>query len=216
MTEETQQKIMKNSKLEKQIENLKKFVAVRDRIASEGGNYCSVTLQLTFMEQNLQEIPQIVAFAIENGVDRVKGHHLWAHFDEIKDENLRRNNASIERWNATAKECRDYAALNKLKNGKTIRLDNFFDLNVTATNEEPIHADAVCPFLGKEAWINHEGRFDPCCAPDEQRKSLGYFGNINQPGQSLEEIWNSKKYKDLCENYMSKPLCRGCNMRRPP
>ena len=229
ITKVTQEKVMKNSNLEKQVENLKQFLAVRDRVAAEGGNYCSVTLQLTFMEVNLTEIPAIVAFAIENGCDRVKGHHLWAHFPEIKDEDLRRSKDSILRWNAIAKQCREYAAAHPLRNGKTLRLDNFFDLELSAaaavTSEQmpreltvssPIHPEAVCPFLGKEAWINHEGRFDPCCAPDEQRKSLGDFGNINEPGQSLMEIWKGEKYQELCRTYLSKPLCRGCNMRQPP
>jgi hypothetical protein len=80
----------------------------------------------------------------------------------------------------------------------------------------PIHPDAVCPFLGKEAWVNHEGRFDPCCAPDEQRKALGSFGNLTVPGQSLSEIWGSEAYQKLCATYLTKPLCHGCNMRQPP
>ena len=222
-TEETQQKIMKNSKLSKQVANLKEFVKERDNIAAAGGNYCSVTLQLTFMEDNLEEIPDIVAFAIENNCDRVKGHHLWAHFDEIKNQNLRRSTESILKWNKIAKKCRDYAAANPLKNNKILRLDNFYDLELSAAADplmpqvsSPIHPEAVCPFLGKEAWVNHEGRFDPCCAPDEQRKVLGSFGNINLPGQSIDDIWKSDKYLDLVKNYHKKPLCRGCNMRQPP
>eukprot|EP00614_Pseudopedinella_elastica_P020449 CAMPEP_0172631388 /NCGR_PEP_ID=MMETSP1068-20121228/178885_1 /TAXON_ID=35684 /ORGANISM="Pseudopedinella elastica, Strain CCMP716" /LENGTH=833 /DNA_ID=CAMNT_0013442511 /DNA_START=201 /DNA_END=2699 /DNA_ORIENTATION=- len=198
-TQNTQQKIMKNSNLDTQKRNLKEFINVRDRVASEGGNYCSVTLQLTFMEQNLSEIPDIVRFAIECGCDRVKGHHLWAHFTEIEGEDLRRSKASIDRWNRIAAQCRDYASAHPLKNMKRLRLDNFFALDHSASAEQgdkiteqtnsPIHPEAVCPFLGKEAWVNHEGRFDPCCAPDEQRKSLGDFGNINEPGNSLMEIW---------------------------
>lgn len=208
---------MKRSDLEKQIENLKKFLVIRDRIALEGGNYCSCTLQLTFMEVNLNEILPIVAFAVENGCDRVKGHHLWAHFSEIKDENLRRTKASVLRWNAIATECRKYVESHPLKNGKILRLDNFYDLEVSEDDKvvnSRIHPEAVCPFLGKEAWVNHEGRFDPCCAPDEQRKSLGYFGNINDT--SLQEIWNGEKYQELIKNYRSKPLCVGCTMRQPP
>lgn len=226
-TEATQQKIMKNSKLATQISNLQQFVVIRDKVAADGGNYCSVTLQLTFMEVNLEEIPAIVVLAIDNGCDRVKGHHLWAHFDEIADQNLRRSRESILRWNAVAKQCRDYANAHPLRNGKTLRLDNFFDLELSAAaapdsggaamkSSSPIHPDAVCPFLGKEAWVNHEGRFDPCCAPDEQRKALGNFGNLIVPRQSLMEIWQSDKYTELCDTYLTKPLCHGCNMRQPP
>ena len=70
------------------------------------------------------------------------------------------------------------------------------------------------PFLNKEAWVNTEGRFSPCCTPDEQRKQLGEFGNLYE--MSLAEIWESKAYKNLQKTYMSHPLCVGCNMRKPP
>lgn len=234
-TEQTQQKIMKGSKLSTQLVNLKHFIKIRDEIASTlDGNRCNVTLQLTFMEDNLNEIPDIIALAIDYGCDRVKGHHLWAHFNEIKKQNLRKNEDSINRWNEIAKQCRDYVHKHKLANGKYLILENFIDLKHTSDNndklsysnnndelikESSINIDTLvndtyeCPFLGKEAWINHEGRFDPCCAPDEQRKSLGSFGNINDI--SLLDIWTSKKYKDLMMNYKSYPLCKTCTMRKP-
>lgn len=121
ITQKTQEKIMKNSNLEKQIYNLKRFIYIRNEIAAMGGNYCSVTLQLTFMEQNIMEIPDIIQFAIDNECDRVKGHHLWAHFDEIKGEDLRRNASSILKWNTIAEKCRHIADTQLLKNGKKIK-----------------------------------------------------------------------------------------------
>lgn len=223
ITAETQAKIMKRSDIGVQIDNLKAFLQVRDEVFESGGNYCSVTLQLTFMEDNLSEFPALVRFAIELGCDRVKGHHLWAHFPELKDQNLRRSEASIARWNSVAKECRDIADQTPLKSGKLIKLENFFDLEPGSSLESQqegdtsfaqIHPNAVCPFLGKEAWVNHEGRFDPCCAPDEERKGLGSFGNLRD--SSMLDLWESEKYKDLVEKYLSHDLCKGCNMRRPP
>lgn len=104
-TNATQHRIMKNSNLDNQKANLETFIKVRDRVASEGGNYCSVTLQLTFMDQNLGEILDVVKFAKLSGCDRVKGHHLWAHFPEIENQNLRRNNSSIIEWNKVATQC---------------------------------------------------------------------------------------------------------------
>lgn len=193
-TETMQKSIMKGSTLAQQIANLKAFIRVRDEFAASSptANYCSVTLQLTFMEQNLSEIPAIVSLAIAHGCDRVKGHHLWAHFSEIKDQDLRRCAASIARWNAIAAQCRHIADTTPLLNGRKIRLDHFFDLDPSAAandgttpsdagssgsstgaalqsrsrsasdpSSSPIHPEAVCPFLGKEAWINHAGRFDP-------------------------------------------------------
>ena len=211
-TQETQEKIMKGSNLDTQKDNLRKFIEIRNSMAQNGGNYCSVTLQLTFMEVNLQELPELVKFAIEEDCDRVKGHHLWAHFAEIKEEDLRRNKDSIGRWNAIASECREIASTHSRPSGRPFRLGHFFNLD-DSQQESP--QGGVCPFLGQEAWVNHSGRFDPCCAPDEQRLSLGNFGNVTEQETSLLDIWISDQYNGLVQNYTKRPLCKNCNMRRP-
>ena len=113
-TSETAEKVMIGSRFEKQLDNLKEFLKIRDQVATTLGNratgmctylfffffslfsfvifsllllcsFCSllfflfntnweiVTLQLTFMEVNLKEIPDVVRLAISLGVDRIKG-----------------------------------------------------------------------------------------------------------------------------------------------
>ena len=42
-----------------QLNNLTKFIRIRDEVAEKGGNRATVTLQLTFMEVNLSEIPEV-------------------------------------------------------------------------------------------------------------------------------------------------------------
>ena len=185
---------MKGSNLKKQKANLQKFIAVRDEIHSKGGNHCSITLQLTFMESNLQEIPAIVKFAMESGCDRVKGHHLWTHNrPEMEQENLRRSPDSIRRWNKIAAECHEIA-----KGREGFRLENFLELDpMKAGAGSDITPDAKCPFLGEEAWVNAEGVFSPCCAPDEERKALGSFGVVESSGDegSLGRVWKSQEYQ---------------------
>ena len=61
--------------------------------------------------------------------------------------------------------------------------------------------------------MSAEGRFDPCCAPDAQRRLLGEFGNLHDQG--IIEIWKGKGYRDLQSTYRNKTLCLGCNMRKP-
>ena len=216
ITQATQEKIMKGSNLANQIENLRTFVKVRNRIAESGGNYCSVTLQLTFMRINLDEIPRLVEFSIQEDIDRVKGHHLWAHFAEIKNEDLRRSPESIRLWNAIASECREIAATCSRPSGRPFRLEHFNDLDESQESQGAVAVDSYCPFLGQEAWVNHSGRFDPCCAPDQARLSLGKFGNItDKETGGLLGIWNSDPYNDLVQNYTQRPLCKNCTMRRP-
>ncbi|HGG57963.1 MAG TPA: glycosyltransferase, partial [Nannocystis exedens] len=121
-TAATQEAIMVGGRWHKALENVRKFIAVRDAHAASGGNRCRLTFQLTFLESNVAELADIVRLAIELGVDRVKGHHLWAHFDQIKEESMRRNPGAIERWNHAVEEALQAADERPLANGKTILL----------------------------------------------------------------------------------------------
>jgi len=114
-------------------------------------------------------------------------------------------------WNEAVQAAYEAAELNRLPNGEKVLLENIFPLVQGA--DVDIAPGAVCPFLGKEAWVSAQGRFDPCCAPDALRRTLGEFGNVQE--QSLYEIWQSSAYRELLDTYLEHPLCQGCNMRRP-
>lgn len=204
-TAETHEQIMLGARWEAVLGNLRSFIRVRDAHAAAGGDRCRVTLQLTFLERNVGELADIIHLAIDLGVDRIKGHHLWAHFTEIADQSMRRDPAAIARWNAAVAAAQEVA-------GTRVQLDNIFPLDPSQRGD--IAPGGACPFLGQEAWISAEGRFDPCCAPDAQRRTLGEFGDLHT--RSLMEIWRGEPYRDLLATYRTRTLCQGCNMRRPP
>ncbi len=210
-TKATHEAVMLGARWEQMLANVREFVAVRDGHAAAGGNRCRATFQLTFLETNVAELPDVVRLAAELGVDRVKGHHLWAHFDAIKSLSMRRSSESIARWNAAVHAAREAADLFRLPGGGRVLLENVFPLDPDAP--EDLAPGGTCPFLGQEAWISAEGRFNPCCAPDAQRRSLGEFGNLKET--SLTEIWTGPEYATLVAGYASRSLCRGCNMRKP-
>lgn len=210
-TKKTQEDIMKGSNWEKIIENLKFFIAIRDAYAAKGGNRCRVTLQLTFLQTNVNELADIVKLGIDLGVDRIKGHHLWTHFDEIKNLSMRRNQKAVQQWNEAVKAAHAIQQQYLLPNGQRILLENIDILAEDA--HENLAPGGFCPFLGKEAWVSAEGKFSPCCAPDEQRKALGDFGCVTD--RSIADIWESEQYKVLQKSYHSHPLCISCNMRKP-
>ena len=211
-SKKTQERIMLGSRWETVLANVRAFVQVRDDHAASGGNRCRVTFQLTFLETNVHELHTIVKLAAELGVDRVKGHHLWAHFPQIRALSMRRDGAAIARWNRAVDAARKASERHRLPDGRRVLLENIFPLAESATEE--LAADAVCPFLGREAWVSADGRFNPCCAPDALRRQLGDFGNLNDT--SLHAIWNGPAYKHLQRTYMRHRLCQGCNMRNPP
>ncbi|KAG0163327.1 hypothetical protein DFQ30_000355 [Apophysomyces sp. BC1015] len=197
-TKSTQEKIMLKTKWEKVLDNINKFIEIRNRHAKEGGNYCQVTLQMTFLETNVHELADIVQLGIDLGVDRIKGHHLWAHFAEIKQLSMRRNRDAIGRWNQAVERAHAIADAHPLPNGKRIRLENIYPLREEADLD--LLPGGECPFLGQEAWVATDGRFSPCCAPDKERRKLGDFGSVAD--KPIQAIWNSLSYQNLYENNM--------------
>ena len=126
-------------------------------------------------------------------------------------QSLRRSPEAIKDWNQVVDQAYLAAEEHRLSDGSRVVLDNVFRLD--PNDGDDISAGAECPFLGGEAWVASDGRFNPCCAPDALRRTLGDFGNVN--GTSLYDIWEGAGYQHLRENYMERSLCRGCNMRRP-
>jgi MoaA/NifB/PqqE/SkfB family radical SAM enzyme len=209
-TKQTSELIMIGSNFEKRVQNVKDFIRIRDEVFASGGNFCRMTFQLTFIELGLEELPDVIRLAASLGVNRVKGHHLWVFTKEMQNQNLRRNVNSIHRWNEIVTKALDAAELFRLPSGEKVALENIYPLNESAMEE--LVSDGVCPFLGEEAWVSSEGRFNPCCAPNEERLKLGGFGNLFDT--SIDNIWQGPAYQSLRKNYLKHAVCKGCNMRK--
>ena len=124
---------------------------------------------------------------------------------------MRRSPGAIGRWNSAVDAAYETAESHRLASGNRVLLENIFRLDPGGDGE--IAAGAECPFLGREAWVASDGRFNPCCAPDALRRTLGDFGNMNEV--SLYAIWESSGYKSLQADYLQNSLCRSCTMWRP-
>lgn len=210
-TAETSKEIMKGLDFEQAISNVKEFIAYRDSYFQEKGYFCRVTLQLTFMQYNMHELADIIKLAASLGIDRVKGHQLWDHFDEIKTLSMKASPESIKQWNTYVTEAHIAADVYKKANGEKVLLENIIPINKNEIKEVP--EEYECPFLEQELWISATGKISPCCAPDNLRQSLGDFGNIKTT--SIENILKSEHYKDLVNNYKTKNVCKTCVMRKP-
>ncbi|GHV34504.1 hypothetical protein FACS1894178_2130 [Bacteroidia bacterium] len=210
-TAETSERIMTGSNFQMALENTKKLIVLRNAHFEKTGYFCRITFQLTFMQNNMHELADIVKLAAEIGIDRVKGHHFWTHFAEIENQSMKATKASVAQWNEYVKQA--YAAQEQYRkpNGEKVLLENIILLSKNEESEVP--EIYKCPFLKKELWISATGKVSPCCAPDNLRQSLGDFGNIEK--MSLTEVLASKNYRNLVENYKKQDLCRMCNMRKP-
>jgi glycosyltransferase involved in cell wall biosynthesis/MoaA/NifB/PqqE/SkfB family radical SAM enzyme len=210
-TTETAEKVMLGLNFNHVLEKVKEFVAFRNKLFTETGWYCRITFQLTFMQNNMHELADIVKLAAELGVDRVKGHQLWTHFEEIKSLSMKVNEKSISNWNEYVKQAYQAQENFRKPNGEKVILENIIPLNINETKELP--EDYKCPFLTKEVWISATGNISPCCAPDNLRKSLGDFGNISTT--TIKDVLQGEAYTELVRNYKTKQLCKICNMRKP-
>ena len=210
-TAETSEKIMCGSNFQKTLENIKKLLAFRSQYFAETNYYCRITFQLTFMQNNMHELADIVKLASELGVDRIKGHHLWTHFVEIENLSMKATKESITQWNKYVKQAYEIQENYRKPNSEKVLLENILLLSENENSEIP--NDYVCPFLEKELWISATGKISPCCTPDNLRQSLGDFGNIENT--TIQEVLNSLNYIQLVENYKNIELCKTCNMRKP-
>ncbi len=163
------------------------------------------------MERNLDELPRLLRWAIENGIDRFKGHHLWVTWPQLAEQSLRRSQESIVRWNQMVTALREIAAAEPRPDGLRIRLENVEPLSISA--DPDIGTMTRCPFLGREAWIEADGSFQVCCCPSSQRQDFGEFGNLHET--SFMEIWRSPSYRSFISSWGEHSNCLECNMRRP-
>lgn len=209
-TKETSEKVMEGSNFDREIDNIKHLVRYRNKYYKETGYYCRITLQLTFMSINMQELADIVKMAAALDIDRIKGHHLWTHFPEIEHLSMKDSPDSIALWNGYVAEAVAAQTRYLRPSGKEVILENIVPLSIDSGKAVP--EESECPFLGRELWVSATGVISPCCAPDQLRRSLGDFGNIKDV--SLADMMNSDTYQNLLVNYKSIPLCKTCNMRR--
>lgn len=209
-TQETAENIMRGLDFNKTLDNIKEFISYRNIHFSKTGHFCRISFQLTFMRNNMHEILKIINLAIELGVDRIKGHHLWTHFPEIDHLSFYHNENSIKEWNKIMMDVKAYMKIITNNSDKKLLLENFERISERKQNRRSELKD--CPFLGKELWISATGKIAPCCAPDNLRKNLGNFGKF--PGKGLMKVVNSEDYQNLVGNYKEIEICKNCIMRK--
>ena len=209
---ETNELIMDCINFIKQISNIENLIQIRDKLSKLGINHPTITFQTTFMKRNLNELPKLLRLALIMDVDRFKGHHIWITHPELENESLKQDWGSIKQWNKIAEELYAIAETERLNNGRKIKLDNIYPTLYPDQNKKNLN-DLVCPFLGREAWIAWDGKFNVCCAPDNLREKFGSFGNVYD--SDFMELWTSKSYTDLVQNWGNYEVCGICNMRKP-
>lgn len=196
------EKIMIGANTANALENIKTYLKIRDEVRERSPDHQpTVTLQVTFMKESLSGIEEVIQFAIENKVDRVKGHQLWVTFPQLQLSDLR-HPANEGIWNDFVDRIEPYRS--------QVKLENFSKLGKAS---QSVPDQYECPFLGNEIWIDHEGNYNVCCAPSDRRASLGSFGTIAE--RPISKVFGQPSYQSLIENYKTHDLCKNCLLRKP-
>ncbi len=189
---DTLERIRRGANFETLCSNIQLISEMREE--QSYANHPSITLQTTLMRKNFQELPEIIRFAHEKGLDRVKAFHLFSYSEKMDSECV---------------DLEDYDEIHK----KAISLGK--KLNIHLELAEPSHnfdlkdlIPRACPLLWVESFIDVDGSVYPCHSHGGDS-----IGNLN--GSNFKDLWNSPFYQDLRLKIKIKtPIwhCKGCGM----
>jgi len=201
--------IMSGLSFQAAVQGVRRFLAVRDRLAAQGRRRATISFQVTAQEANVAELADIVRLAAQLGVDRVKLNHLQPWFPHLEPRSLRRSPESIARWNTAAAAALAAAEEVRLPWGARVAVQNALPLAPDPAAPAPA---GPCPFAGREAWIHWDGRLAPCPHPAAARGELGELGSVAEA--SLGALWGSPRFRAFVARVPEHPVCRACRFRR--
>lgn len=154
----------------------------------------TVALQMTLMQSNAHELPELVRLAASMGVQRVKAYHLFSFTAALDAEVLAGDDV---RWPAILATALDVAR----------------ELGVSLQCAEPVGstgdvASSVCHLPWHEVWIDLDGAVLPC-----HSHGGDVAGNILDG--PFDRAWNGPLYQRIRSGFRADAPtwnCDGCGM----
>jgi len=208
----TAEAIMAGLDFDAAVEGVRRFTTERDRVAARTGHRCRLSFQVTAQAGNVGELGALVRLAASLGVDRVKVNQLQPRVDLLARRALPASQVGRDGWNRAVTSMRE-AAAEAAAAGRAVELENVTPLPPLTSSGRPVEPATPCPFVGREAWVLHDGTFAPCPHPAAWRGELGDFGVVGR--QPLSAIWGGESLARLAAGYEDHPVCKTCALRRP-
>lgn len=146
----------------------------------ENNHKFTITLQMTIFKTNYKELLNIIEYAHEIGLDRVKAYHVFSYFNTIDEISLINHLDEFE-------EIRVQAI--KLAEKYQMKLE-ISEPNLKENNlNEKDFIEIKCPLLWAECWIDCDGRIYPC-----HSHTCIDFGTLED---HFLKGWNSPNYRIL-------------------
>ncbi|EKE00536.1 MAG: hypothetical protein ACD_21C00331G0002 [uncultured bacterium] len=158
----------------------------------------NLALQMTLMQSNYLELPDLIKLASELGANCVKAYHLFSFSPEMDQESLMND---LHIWAPVLDKA---LALGKLHN---IELQ-LAEPIITGSNTLPDLEPTSCHLPWHEAWIDYDGKVYSCHSHGGQNA-----GNVLEENFPL--IWNSDLYQNIrlaFANNKPRGYCHNCGM----
>lgn len=139
--------LMKGTVQSRLLDSVSHLVSIRDKARKQKEKVSQISLQVTLCRENLKEISNILEFAGQAGVDRIKWNRVFFLSEAGSDF----------REKYELPEDVDFERELILKNSK-IKMEGNFLIPANRGNRE-------CPFLGKELWVLPDGSEELCPHP---------------------------------------------------
>jgi radical SAM protein with 4Fe4S-binding SPASM domain len=192
LRKETFERIRRKADYDTVVKNINNFLRLRETTQSSGG----ITLQMTLFSFNYQELPGLIRFAADKGIDRVKAYHVFSYSDEINQYSLVND-------------------LDKFEEVRLLAVDLANKLNIALEIAEPELQGATmnlisqkCRLPWSECFIDFDGEVYPCHS--HNYKSCG---NIFK--EKLSDLWNSSYAMEIRRSLTTNSIdtiCKNCGM----
>ncbi|MFH1453369.1 MAG: radical SAM protein [Armatimonadota bacterium] len=167
-----------------------------------GKDKAVIKFGVTLFKDNIYELPELLTFAKELGVEEINTGHLCPQYEFQREQSLVYHKDTYNNIYDVAKD-------------KASKLGIYLDLPpkfyIPRINEDTFHkrkTGSKCFWPWTAASIDQHGKVTPCCG------SGSVMGNIAK--DDFTKIWNSRKYKSLRKtvNTDTPPdYCRDCAVR---
>ncbi|KFE71966.1 radical SAM/SPASM domain-containing protein [Hyalangium minutum] len=179
--------------LETVLGNMRTLVARREL---HGRRDVALSTGFVLMRSNIEELPRFVELTHGAGFDTVRAIHLQAYTEDMVPESLWFHQTLFNTQRELAIE-----AAQRL--GVTLFIDRPF------CDREPQVGTSLCRMPWEAAYLLGNGDVLACCVPGLK------MGNLHE--QTMEEIWNGERYRELRRTVNSdqRPAaCRACPFHR--
>ncbi len=192
MKKETLERIRRGADYSTIRKNIDSFVRLRKEFGAKG----TLTLQMTLLDINFHELIDVIHFAAEKGIDRVKAYHVFSYSDKIDKHSLFRD-------------------LELFEGIRTEAINLSEELGVYLEISEPISTGGKAPLICQhcrlpwsEIFVDYDTSVYPCHS--HEGKAYG-----NMLSQTWTNIWNGDYAKELrfsLTKQSEKTICTNCGM----